>query len=1019
MKELSGKRYVPKGQKAKRFAEPEKTPTAAALHRNLAVLVSATVLAASLPAVSLGVGAATTGTTTDYLNLRKGAGSGYEVIRVLNNNSTVTVLDTTNTSWFKVKLNDGTTGYCSSEYLNLKGTATTTDYLNLRKGAGKSYSVVTVMPKGAKVEILSTSGSWAKVKTQSGTVGYCSVEYLKHDVLSVTLSASSLTLTKGSSQKLTASESVTWSSSNESVASVASDGTVKALKEGTATITAKTKDGTSSATCKITVNSQKLQSIKLSTTQKTLYIEESFKLDATTVPANCTLKYDTDNRNAISLSWNGKITALAEGTAHVTVFDSEGIVKEVCTVTVKERAANGLPAAEENCSMAVGGTKILSCVNVASWSTDTPELVRVDDRGFVKGLSAGAANVYAKDKYGNVLLHAKITVRDQGFTSISIGNPIKDLGVGDSFNLNAVTDTGKGELCYKSENPNVASVDENGKVTGLKEGTATLVVCDKTSTIQTRLTVSVWGKCTVTMTQSTAAVQAGSSVTLRASTNNNSTIKWTSSNESIASVKDGVVSGFRQGTVTITATSADGSSKKTCKVTVEPSYTGNVVSVSRSSASVSAGQTLYITGRASLSSAQWTSSDTSIATVSNGFVYAKSAGKVAITVNDAYGYRAICVVTVKEAEPIQFSYSSPNSAILNSTVTFVAITDKTRDKVKFVIEENGKTKEVEATSKTAEGNTYVWKATYKATSAGNFTVKAYSSKSGENTWKTCTSGTSTMFVSSQTNKKQTAVRALRASDELIGFIALKEGFVSEVTPDTLANNIPTLGHGYVVWEGDTFYNNLTKTQGYALLVEAVNNDVYTEEVNEMLIENNVSFNQQQFDALVSFSYNLGTGWTYDSDLKDILLSSVGADTSNTILKGTVNASSGLNLRTSPTSSADVITVLSYGDSVTLLSSQKYNGVWYKVKTQSGTVGYCSSSYLTVKTTGGVKKDLNYVNKNALIRELLSYHHAGGVCYYGLLYRRADELEMFFYGDYAADGRNNKYNFPNPPCIQFP
>lgn len=1015
---MSGKRYVPRGQKAKRFAEPEKTPTV--LHRSLAVLLSATVLAAALPAVSFGVDAATTGTTTDYLNLRKGAGSEYEVIRVLNNNSTVTVLDTTNTSWFKVRLSDGTTGYCSSEYLNLKGTATTTDYLNLRKGAGKSYSVITVMPKGEKVQILSTSGSWAQVKTQSGTVGYCSVEYLNHDVSSsVTLSASSLTMTKGSSRKLTASESVIWSSSNSSIVSVNSDGTVKALKEGTATITAKTKDGTSSAVCKITVNAQKIQSIKLSATQKTLYIGESFKLNATTVPENCALKYDTDNRNVISLSWNGKITALAEGTAHVTVFDSEGIVKEVCTVTVKERVANSLPAAEENCSMAVGGTKILSCENAASWSTDTSELVQVDSRGFVKGLSAGTAHVYAKDKYGNILLHARIAVRDQGFTSISIGNPVEDLSEGDSFSLNAVTNTGKGELRYKSENTDIASVDENGKVTGLKEGKTTLIVYDKTSTIQARLTVSVWGKCTVTISQSTASVRAGSSVCLKASTNNNSAIKWTSSNENIASVKNGVVSGFKQGTVTITAASADGSIKKTCKVTVEPSYTGSVVSISRSSDSVSAGQTLYLTGKASQSKAQWKSSDTSIATVSNGFVYAKSAGKVAITVDDAYGHRAVCVVTVKEAEPIQFSYSSPNSATLNSTVTFVAITDKTRSNVKFVVEENGTTKEVEATSKTADGDTYVWKATYKATSAGSFTVKAYSLKSGEGAWKTCTSGTSTMFVSSQTNKKQTAVRSLRASDELIKFIALKEGFVSEVTPDTLANNIPTLGHGYVVWEGDTFYNNLTKTQGYALLVEAVNNGVYTEKVNEMFIENNVAFNQQQFDALVSFSYNLGTSWTYSSDLKDILLSSIGTDTSNTVLQGTVNTSSGLNLRTAPTASADVITVLSYGDSVTLLSSQKYNSVWYKVKTQSGTVGYCSSSYLTVKTTNGVKKDLTYVNKNALIREMLSYHHAGGVCYYGLLYRRADELEMFLYGDYAADGRDNKYNFPNPSCIQFP
>ena len=50
--------------------------------------------------------------------------------------------------------------------------------------------------------------------------------------------------------------------------------------------------------------------------------------------------------------------------------------------------------------------------------------------------------------------------------------------------------------------------------------------------------------------------------------------------------------------------------------------------------------------------------------------------------------------------------------------------------------------------------------------------------------------------------------------------------------------------------------------------------------------------------------------------------------------------------------------------------------------------------------------------------MLAYHHAGGQCYYGLLYRRADELEMFLYGDYISDGSRNKYGFPSPYCISF-
>ena len=190
-------------------------------------------------------------------------------------------------------------------------------------------------------------------------------------------------------------------------------------------------------------------------------------------------------------------------------------------------------------------------------------------------------------------------------------------------------------------------------------------------------------------------------------------------------------------------------------------------------------------------------------------------------------------------------------------------------------------------------------------------------------------------------------------------------------------------------------------------------------INNFLINNNIRFNQQQFDALVSFSYNLGTGWTSSSDLRGILLDSYGIVSDGTTVAGTVTASSGLNLRQGATTSSAVVTVLGYNEQVTLLSTEKINGVWYKVKTASGKTGYCSGTYLRLSAGSAVARDLNYVNRNALINELLAYHHAAGVCYYGLLYRRADELEMFLYGDYATDGRSNKHGFPNPYCISFP
>ena len=546
-------------------------------------------------------------------------------------------------------------------------------------------------------------------------------------------------------------------------------------------------------------------------------------------------------------------------------------------------------------------------------------------------------------------------------------------------------------------------------------GTATITAYDSTNTVTADCKVTVTLAEKITLSQTSVSVNTGSSVSITAKTLNASTVlKWTSSNSDIASVSNGKISGLKAGTATITVSNTSGTVKAACKVTVKKVSSGSL-SVSHSTRTTNAGKTIYIKG---YGSGSWETSDSSIATVSRGFIYCKKPGKVSISYKNASGQRAVCTVTVTEAAPIRFAYSSPNSATINSNATLVAITDKTRSDVKFVINVGGKNVEVKASSKTTDGNTLIWKGTYKTTAAGTFSVKAYSFKDGS--WKTCSDGSCDLYVTSKTKANQTGLDTLRASDNVIRFIGEKEGFVSEITYDTLANNIPTIGYGYVVWTGNAFYNNMTKNEAFALLIDAVNNDSYTSRVNAVLQENHIKYNQQQFDALVSFSYNLGTGWTYSSDLKNILLNSYDGTkiSGSTTMTATVNADA-LNLRQSATTSSNILEVLPNGSKVTLLSTTKYNSVWYKVKTSSGKTGYCSGTYLNISSSGGsAGRNLNSVNKNALIKELLSYHHAGSVCYYGLLYRRVDELEMFLYNDYTADGRSNQHHFPSPSCLSF-
>jgi hypothetical protein len=170
-------------------------------------------------------------------------------------------------------------------------------------------------------------------------------------VESITLSQSSATMTIGETLNLTATvtpddatdKSITWSSSNTSVASVDADGKVTAKAEGTATITATANDGSGvKASCEVTVEKKVIlvNQITLSQTTATLTEGETLTLIAKVTPDDATDKsitWSSSNTNVASVDADGKVTAKAEGTATITATANDGSgVKASCELTVNE-----------------------------------------------------------------------------------------------------------------------------------------------------------------------------------------------------------------------------------------------------------------------------------------------------------------------------------------------------------------------------------------------------------------------------------------------------------------------------------------------------------------------------------------------------------------------------------------------------------------------------------------------------------------------------------------------------------
>ena len=165
----------------------------------------------------------------------------------------------------------------------------------------------------------------------------------------ITLDKTTATVEEGATVTLTATvtpdtatdKTVTWSTSDETIATV-SGGVVTGVKAGEVTITAKAGD--KSATCTVTVTAATTEpevvpvtGVTLSQTAVTLDIDQSITLTATVAPENATNKavmWASDKTDIATVDANGKVTAVAAGTANITVTTADGGKTATCTVTV-------------------------------------------------------------------------------------------------------------------------------------------------------------------------------------------------------------------------------------------------------------------------------------------------------------------------------------------------------------------------------------------------------------------------------------------------------------------------------------------------------------------------------------------------------------------------------------------------------------------------------------------------------------------------------------------------------------
>ncbi|WP_051204973.1 Ig-like domain-containing protein [Butyrivibrio sp. VCD2006] len=302
------------------------------------------------------------------------------------------------------------------------------------------------------------------------------------------------------------------------------------------------------------------------------------------------------------------------------------------------------------------------------WISENTNIADVDggpnDEGAViKGISSGTVTITAvagsdMSKTDTIEVLVVIPV-----TGLILDQTEATLKIGENVTLTATvspSDADNKEVNWSSSNEAVATVDEEGTVTAISSGQAIITATsdyDEEKTATCTVTVPQITHVTdLTLDKTEATVKVGEPCTLTATiapeNADDKTVTWSSSNEAVAVVVDGIVTAISSGTAIITAVSNDNSdAKATCTIYTEVPVAS--LTLDKTSSSLSVGDTCALIAaivpeNADDKTVTWSSSNETVATVANGTVTAKNPGTAVITAvsNDNNNVKATCTVTV-------------------------------------------------------------------------------------------------------------------------------------------------------------------------------------------------------------------------------------------------------------------------------------------------------------------------------------------------------------------------------------
>ncbi len=381
---------------------------------------------------------------------------------------------------------------------------------------------------------------------------------------------------------LATKKGIRYTTSDETVATVTAKGVVTGVALGTCQLTATSVyDPTVSQSIPVQVV-QPVQKLTVTAAADTVAVGQTLALQVAYEPADATLQgatYESSSESVATVTADGVVTGVKRGTAKITVQSTDGYAKAVYAVTVAQ-LPEGITVTPESVSGPAGRKVQLKATvspttandKTVQWTSADESIATVNAKGQVTLVSVGQTQILCASSADPAV---SVAIPVQGMElaqSVSFDTSLYSVLVGQTTQVyaNVLPDaTTDKTVTYSVKNKRIATVDENGVVTGVSGG-KTIVYATTTDGSKKRAaaTVEVIVPVTgVSYKYKDVRVSVGSrdsfTATISPSNASNKAMTWVSSDEGIASVKGTTnrfsVKGRRWGRCKVTGTTEDGS----------------------------------------------------------------------------------------------------------------------------------------------------------------------------------------------------------------------------------------------------------------------------------------------------------------------------------------------------------------------------------------------------------------------------------------------------------------------------